>query len=116
MPAQNGLALHILKAELAHVQPPQASVFLRVRRMVPRVQLVAAEHDGLYHVAALRHLAGQTEFLLYRREQAEGQGDGGGRKRKGTKRTRRRRGQASRQRGERRERGKDHNYSGKRIK
>lgn len=64
MPAQDGLALHILKAELAHVEPPQAGVFLWIRRVVPGVQLVATEHDGFYHVAALRHLAGQPELLL----------------------------------------------------
>lgn len=63
--AQDGLALHVLQAELAHVQPPQAGVLLRVGRVVPRVQLVAAKHDGLDHVAALRHLAGQTQLLLY---------------------------------------------------
>lgn len=75
MPAQNGLALHVLKAKLAHVEPPQAGVFLWVWRMVPCVELVAAKHNGLYHVAALRHLAGQTKFLLYRPAK-EGKGDG----------------------------------------
>jgi len=64
VPPQNGLALHILEAELAHVEPPQAGVLLWVRGVVPRVQLVAAKHDGLYHVAALGHLAGQPKFLL----------------------------------------------------
>lgn len=65
MSAQNGLALHVLQAELAHVEPPQTGVFLWVRRVVPGVQLIAAKHDGLYHVAALGNLAGQTKLLLY---------------------------------------------------
>lgn len=64
MSAQNGLALHVLQAELAHVEPPQTGVFLRVRRVVPSVQLIAAKHDGLYHVAALGNLASQTKLLL----------------------------------------------------
>lgn len=78
VPAQNSLALHILQAELAHVEPPQAGVFLWVRRVVPGVQLIATKHDGLYHVAALRHLAGQTKLLLYRPRQQERQGEGDG--------------------------------------
>lgn len=101
MPAQNGLALHILQAELAHVEPPQAGVFLWVWRVVPGVQLVAAKHDGLYHVAAFWHLACQTKLLLYMPGQ-EGKGDGDGRK--GTTRTGRQGRRAGR--GERGENGK----------
>lgn len=85
MPAQDGLTLHVLEAELAHVEPPQAGVLLRVRRVVPRVQLVAAEHNDLDHVAALGHLPGQTQLLLHRSgqeemraEQAEVRGEGEG--------------------------------------
>lgn len=110
VPAQNSLALHILQAELAHVEPPQAGVFLWVRRVVPSVQLVATKHDGLYHVAALRHLAGQTKLLLYRPRQQERQGEGDGGKVKRYKEDKRKG-----QRGERRKR-KDCNYSGKRIR
>lgn len=101
VPAQNGLALHILQAELAHVEPPQAGVFLWVWRVVPGVQLVAAKHDGLYHVAAFWHLACQTKLLLYMPGQ-EGKGDGDGRK--GTTRTGRQGRRAGR--GERGENGK----------
>lgn len=57
--------------------------------MVPGVQLIATEHDGLYHVAALRHLTGQTELLLYRpRQDSTGQErrGGGGSEGKGYKR------------------------------
>lgn len=64
VPAQNGLALHVLEAELADVEAAQAGVLLRVGRVVPGVQLVAAEHDGLDHVAALRDLALQAQLLL----------------------------------------------------
>lgn len=101
VPAQNGLALHILQAELAHVEPPQAGVFLWVWRVVPGVQLVAAKHDGLYHVAAFWHLACQTKLLLFMPGQ-EGKGDGDGRK--GTTRTGRQGRRAGR--GERGENGK----------
>lgn len=76
VPAQNGLALHILQAKLAHVEPPQAGVFLWVRRVVPSVQLVATKHNGLYHVAAFRHLSGETKLLLCRPRQ-EGEREGG---------------------------------------
>ena len=62
--AQNGLALHVLETELAHVEPPQAGVLLWVRGVIPCVQLIASKHDGLDHVAALRHLACQTKLIL----------------------------------------------------
>lgn len=42
--------------------------------MVPGVQLVTSKHNGLYHVAALRHLASQTELLLHNQDR-KGQED-----------------------------------------
>lgn len=62
--AQDGLTLHILEAELTDVQTPQTGVFLRVRRMVPSVELITAKQDGLDHVTALCDLTLQTKFLL----------------------------------------------------
>ncbi len=62
--SQNGLTLHVFEAELAHVETAEAGVLFGVRRVVPGVQLVAAEHNGLYHVAALRDLPLQPEFFL----------------------------------------------------
>lgn len=67
--SQNGLALHVLEAELADVEASQAGVLLGVGRVVPGVQLVAAKHDGLDHVAALRHLA--LQLLLHQAENRE---------------------------------------------
>lgn len=64
MTSQNGLTLHVFEAELAHVETAEAGVLFGVRRVVPGVQLVAAEHNGLYHVAALRNLSLQPEFFL----------------------------------------------------
>lgn len=64
MPAQDGLALHVLEAELAHVEAAEARVLLGVGRVVPRVQLVAPERDGLDHVAALGDLPLQPQLLL----------------------------------------------------
>lgn len=66
MSAQDGLTLYVLEAELAHVESPQAGVLLGVWGVVPGVQLKTPKHDGLYHVAALRHLSGQAELLLQR--------------------------------------------------
>lgn len=66
MSSQNGLALHVLEAELADVEASQAGVLLGVGRVVPGVQLVAAEQDGLDHVAALRDLALDPQPLLWR--------------------------------------------------
>lgn len=64
MPPQNRLALHVLEAELADVQSAQASVFLRVGRVVPGVQLVAAKQNGLNHVAALGYLTLNAQLFL----------------------------------------------------
>lgn len=66
MPSEDGLALHVFETELAHVEEAEASVLLRVGRVVPRVQLVTAKHDDLNHVTALRHLTLETQFLLER--------------------------------------------------
>lgn len=71
MPAQNGLTFYVLQAEFTHVEPPQAGVLLWVRRVVPGVQLETPKHDGLYHVAALRHLAGETKLLLQSRKKTD---------------------------------------------
>lgn len=68
MSPEDGLALHVFEAELAHVEAAEASILLRVRRVVPRVELVTTEHDGFDHVAALRHLTLETQFLLERDE------------------------------------------------
>lgn len=64
MPTQNGLALHVLEAELAHVETPQTGIFLRIRRVVPGAQFIAAKQDGLDHVAPLSDLALEPQFLL----------------------------------------------------
>lgn len=66
VPAQDGQTLHVLEAELTHVEASQAGVLLGVGRVVPGVQLVAAEQDGLDHVAALRDLALDPQPLLWR--------------------------------------------------
>ena len=63
---EDGLALHVLEAELADVETAQAGVLLGVGRVVPGVQLVAAKQDGLDHVAALGDLALDTQLLLDR--------------------------------------------------
>lgn len=65
MSAENSLALHVLEAELADVQSTQASVFLRIRRVIPGVQLVAAKQNGLNHVAALGYLTLDAQLLLH---------------------------------------------------
>lgn len=64
MSAEDRLALHVLEAELADVQSAQAGVFLRIRRVVPGVQLVAAKQNGLNHVAALGYLTLNAQLLL----------------------------------------------------
>lgn len=64
MTSQNGLTLHVFEAELAHVETAEAGILFGVRRVVPGIQLVAAEHNALYHVAALRDLSLQPEFFL----------------------------------------------------
>lgn len=69
VPAQDGQTLHVLEAEFTHVEASQAGVLLWVGRVVPGVQLVAAKHDGLDHVAALRHLA--LQLLLHQAEDSE---------------------------------------------
>ena len=61
---EDGLALHVLEAELADVQAAEPGVLLGVGRVVPGVQLVAPEQDGLDHVAALRDLTLDAELLL----------------------------------------------------
>ena len=62
--SEDGLALHVLETELADVQPSEPGVLLGVGRVVPGVQLVASEQDGLDHVAALRDLTLDAELLL----------------------------------------------------
>lgn len=37
MSAQDGLALHVLEAELTDVQTPQTGILLRVGRVVPSI-------------------------------------------------------------------------------
>lgn len=64
MSPKNSLALHVLEAELADVKSAQACVFLRIRRVVPGVQLVAAKQNGLNHVAALGYLTLNAQLLL----------------------------------------------------
>lgn len=64
MSPENGLALHVLEAEFADVEATQTCVLLRIGRVVPGVQLVAAEQDGLDHVAALGDLTLDTQLLL----------------------------------------------------
>lgn len=61
---ENGLALHVLEAELADVEAAQTCVFLRIGGVVPGVQLVAAKQNGLDHVAALSDLTLDAELLL----------------------------------------------------
>lgn len=64
MSPENSLALHVLEAELADVKSAQACVFLRIRRVVPGVQLIAAKQNCLNHVAALGYLTLNTQLLL----------------------------------------------------
>lgn len=61
---ENGLALHVLEAELADVEAAQTCVFLRIGGVVPGVELVAAKQNGLDHVAALCDLTLDAELLL----------------------------------------------------
>lgn len=61
---ENSLALHVLEAELADVKSAQACVFLRIRRVVPGVQLIAAKQNCLNHVAALGYLTLNAQLLL----------------------------------------------------
>ena len=70
---EDGLALHVLKAELADVEATQAGVLLGVGRVVPGVQLVPAKQDGLDHVAALGDLALDTQLLLDRQKMGRSQ-------------------------------------------
>lgn len=61
---EDGLALHVLEAELTDVEAPQAGILLRIGWVVPGVQFVPAEQDGLDHVAALCDLTLDTQLLL----------------------------------------------------
>lgn len=61
---ENGLALHVLEAELADIEATQAGILLRIGWVVPGVQLIAAKQDGLDHVAALSDLTLDTQLLL----------------------------------------------------
>lgn len=72
------MTLHVLEAELAHVEPAQASVLLWVGWVVPSIQLIAPENNGLDHVAAFGDLTLQSKLLLLIREGkgAEGEREG----------------------------------------
>lgn len=64
VPAKNGLALHVLQAELADVKAAEPGVLLWVRRVVPGVQFVTTEQNGFDHVAAFSDLSLHAQLLL----------------------------------------------------
>lgn len=64
MTPQYGLTLHVFETELAHVETAKTGVLFRVRRVVPCIQLVAAEHNDLYHVPSLRDLSLELQLFL----------------------------------------------------
>lgn len=64
MSSEDGLTLHVFETELADVQTAETSVLLRIGRVVPGVQLIAPEHNGLDHVAPLSDLTLNTQLLL----------------------------------------------------
>lgn len=72
--AQDGLALHVLQAELADVQASEPGVLLGVRRVVPGVQLVSTEQNVFDHVIAFSDLSLHAQLLLNKSNTQEGGG------------------------------------------
>lgn len=60
MSPEDGLALHVFEAEFADVEATQTGVLLRIGRVVPSVQLIAAKQDSLDHITALSDLTLDT--------------------------------------------------------